>query len=287
MFTLKALDDGLGLSWNRGTLLNYNFQTGEARTCWHPLQLPDSPPLTMNQPIDHVHHQGMWVAWKKVNGINFWEHPKPGGDSKGFGRIVHQRVMDQSADAEGAQFTTENAWIDWQGVTHLTETRWTRVFPPQSSHLIVDLGLQFRPADRDVTMDLERGEPGGGGLFYSGLTIRFDNAMTPGELLDADGRTEPTDIFGSGSRWCGFAGKHKEDGRVYGATILDALSNPRHPTIWWVRNGENYGLLQPSPTYYEPFDLAQGDVLELKYRVIVHKGFVNPDLIEGIAATYS
>ena len=84
MLTLDPIDDGLGLTWNGQTLLNYHFQTGGQRTYWQPLRLPDSPPLTMNQPEDHVHHQGMWVAWKKVNGVNFWEQPKPGEEPTGF-----------------------------------------------------------------------------------------------------------------------------------------------------------------------------------------------------------
>ena len=112
MLTLGPIDDGLGLTWDEETLLNYHFQTGGQRTYWQPLRLPDSPPLTMNQPEDHVHHQGMWVAWKKVNGVNFWEQPGVGGDPTGFGRIAHQRCITQSANAEKAQFTVENAWID-------------------------------------------------------------------------------------------------------------------------------------------------------------------------------
>ena len=100
MLTLESIDDGLGLTWKGQTLLNYHFQTGGQRTYWQPLRLPDSPSLTMNQPEDHVHHQGMWVAWKKVDGVNFWEQPKPGEDPTGFGRIVHQRCVAQSADVE-------------------------------------------------------------------------------------------------------------------------------------------------------------------------------------------
>ena len=280
MFSLESIDSGLGLTWNGQALLNYHFQTGGQRTYWHPLRLPGSPSLTMNQPEDHVHHQGMWVAWKKVNGVNFWEQPTLGADATGFGKIVHQRMVDESISAERAQFTAENAWIDWQGTTHLTEIRQTVVFPPRPDYLIIDVQIQFRPQGRDVTLDLNRGEPGRGGLFYSGLAIRFDNVMTPGQLLDADGRAEPMDIFGKQSRWCGFAGKHAADGQIYGATIIDHPSNPRHPTTWWVRNGKNYGILHPSPAYYETFHLAQGNQLKFKYRVILHKGVVNPDLIE-------
>ena len=88
------------------------------------------------------------------------------------------------------------------------------------------------------------------------------------------------EVFGKQSGWCGFAGEHRADGQIYGATIIDHPSNPRHPTTWWVRNGENYGILHPSPAYYEPFYITQE--LAFKYRVVLHKGFVNPDFIEQV-----
>jgi hypothetical protein len=233
----------------------------------------------VDRPKDHVHHQGMWVAWKKVNGVNFWEQPKPGADPGGFGRIAHQKVLERSADSGIARLSTENAWIDWRNTTHLNEVRRTVAHTPQDDYLIMDVALQFRAAGMEVTLDLNRGEPGRGGLFYSGLTIRFDNALTPGKLLDADGRTEPTDIFGSRSRWCGFAGRHQVDGQVYGITILDHPNNPRYPTTWWVRNAENYALIQPCLCYHEPFKLDANSVLELNYRIVLHKGQVDPSLI--------
>ena len=171
-------------------------------------------------------------------------------------------------------------WIDWRDVTHLSEVRQTKVHAPQKNYLTIDVAIQFYPADRDVTLDLSRGEPGKGGLFYSGLTIRFDNAMTPGQLLDADGRTENMDIFGNRSQWCGFSGRHGQDGQVYGITIVDHPDNPYSPTPWWVRNAENYALIQPSLCYHEPLELAEDDTLKLRYRVILHKGRVDPDVIE-------
>ena len=282
MFAIDSTDDGLRLTWNGQLIMEYHFQTGGPRTYWHPLQLPGSPALTMDRPGDHIHHQGMWVAWKSVNGVNFWEQSKPGADPGGFGRIVHNKILESSADSKSARFATQNQWIDWRNVVHLNEVRRTTVHAPQDDHLIMDFALQFRPENRNVTLDLKRGEPGKGGLFYSGLTIRFNNALTPGKLLDADGRTEPMDIYGSQSHWCGFAGQHQEDGQVYGITILDHPDNPRHPTTWWVRSAENYALIQPCLCYHKPFQLAAGHVLELKYRVVLHKEHVNPDLIEHI-----
>ena len=146
----------------------------------------------------------------------------------------------------------------------------------------MDVGLRLSARARDVTLDLDRGKPGGGGFFYSGLCIRFDHSLTPGSLLDADGRTAPDAIYGSRSRWCGYACRHGEDGGVYGITVIDHPDNPRHPTTWWVRNRANYALLHPSVCYYEPLQIAEGQSLLLRYRVVLHKGFVSPDLIRDV-----
>lgn len=282
MFTIENTKDGIRLNWNNKHILSYNFQTGGPRSYWHPLRLPDSPVLTMDRPGDHIHHQGMWVAWKSINGINFWEQPGSEADPTGYGRILHKKLLECQADEKTAHFTTQNHWVDWQDKIHLNEIRKTVIYAPEEKYLKIDVSIHFLPVGRDAILDLKRGEPGGGGLFYSGLTIRFDNALTPGQMLDANGRTETMKIYGGRSQWCGFAGKHKTDGKVYGITIIDHPDNPRHPTPWWVRNAENYALLQPCLCYNEPYNLAQEESLKLKYKIILHKDHVDPELINSL-----
>ena len=276
MFTLESIADGLSLKWDSQLILEYHFGTGGNRPFIHPLRLPDSPSLSIDRaplvPVDHLHHQGLWVAWRKLNGVDFWEPDALGIDPEGYGRVVHQEVTAKSAEAEQAHFTAQNAWVDWTGVHHLTETRGTTVHAPRDGFMVIDLRLDLHAEERDVTLDLHRGEPGEFGMFFSGLALRLHDAMTPGELLNADGLTETTDVYGSASRWCGFAGRHAEDGQVYGVTIIDHPENLRYPTRWWVRNGLEYGLLQPSPCWDEPIALAQGETLGLRYRVVLHKG---------------
>lgn len=285
MFTLESIADGLSLKWDGKPILEYQFQKEGYRTFIHPLRMPDSPVLTMDRatvvPVDHPHHQGLYVGWTKVNGVDFWGQPSPGAEPAGFGRIVHQSVESQSAGREQAQFATHNAWIDWEDVQHLTETRETTVYAPHDEFMALDIRTSLVSKDRGVRLDLKRGGPPGTmGILYSGLTIRLHDAMTPGELLTADGRTEIDDVFGSASRWCGFSGRHQEDGQVYGVTILDHPENPRYPSSWWVRNMKDFSLLQPGLCYHEPLDLDAGETLDLRYRIVLHKGPVRPDLIQ-------
>lgn len=282
MFSSQQSDQKLDILWNQQLLLSYNYPSNGNRSFWHPLQLPDSPALTANEPSDHVHHQGLWLGWKKVNGVNFWEQPAPGGDPEGFGKVIHQSL---SPDINGnlCSFEAVNSWIDWQGKQHLTEQRSTIIHAPTDRYLVIDVDFKVQSLDNAVTLDLLRGTPGHGGLFYSGFTVRFDNRLTPGHLLDADGRTEADQIFGQQSQWCGLAGTHAENERVYGITIIDQPTNPRYPTTWWVRNGKNYGLIHPSPTYYEPLQLAIQETLSLSYRVVIHCDWVDTDLINSLS----
>ena len=103
MFTLSQTQNSLTIAWDGQQVLGYHFPEDGNRPFCHPLNLPGAPPLTMNEPGDHVHHQGLWVAWKKVNAVNFWEQPTPGSDPTGFGKIVHQRIVAQTADADSAR----------------------------------------------------------------------------------------------------------------------------------------------------------------------------------------
>jgi hypothetical protein len=282
MFSLESSADRLRLTWDGRHILDYRLEPEGGVPFWHPLRMPGSPALTMDRPADHVHHRGMWLAWKKVNGVNFWEQPASGPETPGYGHILHRRVLSHSIGAEQARFSTASAWIDWRGRQILTDVRDTTVDAPREGYLAMDIALQLTATEQKVTLDLRRGEPGRGGLFYSGLAIRFANGMSPGRLVDAEGKTEAEEIFGSRSAWCGFAGRHSEDGQVYGIAVIDHPDNPCHPTSWWVRNAKNYALLHPSPTYDESIEVTPGRSLTFRYRIVLHLGYTDPGVIDRL-----
>ena len=215
-----------------------------------------------------------------MNGVNFWEQPREGAEPRGYGRVVHQTVVSQETDVSWARLTTENAWTDWKSVQHLTETRQATVHAPRDGFMVLDFATTLDSNEGNLTLDLNRGEPGQMGLYYSGVMLRYSDEMSPGKLLDAEGHTEVEEIFGSRSRWCGFSGRHSQDGKVYGITIIDHPENPRHPTTWWTRNLKDFCLLHPSPCYQEPFEVPQGEPLTLRYRLVLHEGPVDPDIVQ-------
>jgi hypothetical protein len=132
----------------------------------------------------------------------FWEQPKPGAEPAGFGRILPAGPMDYGCDRERATIASRHRWVDWTGRIHIDETRETVVHAPVPDGCTIDTTISLRPHEGPVRLDLKRGDPGKGGLYYSGLTVRFDNAMTPGRVLDSEGRTDASEIYGSSARWC-------------------------------------------------------------------------------------
>lgn len=56
-----------------------------------------------------------------------------------------------------------------------------------------------------------------------------------------------------------------------GAGIFDHPKKPRHPTPFFVMN-QPFGYLSAAPTFPEPFRLAPGQSLRLRYAVIVFTG---------------
>ncbi len=274
MFDMTEDDGGLDIVRSDERVMRYDFGRKAGRPHWHPLRLPGSPALTWNAPPDHVHHHGMWLAWKKVNGVNFWEQPS-GDDPTGFGRIEHRSLRDLSADETTARFTAESDWVDWRGTLHLKDDRTTIVRAPEEGRMTIELRLRLT-AHEAVTLDVARGKPGDFGVFYSGLTVRFTDSLEECRLLDSEGRTDAEDIYGSRADWCGLAGRHRDDGATYGITIADSSENPRHPPPWWVRNMPGYALIQPCICYNDPVKLAMGQSLELSYTVLLHHGKVRP-----------
>lgn len=229
MLSLDTQTDGLSIAWEGQPIADYHFGQGGSKPYFHPLRVPGSPALTMNQPADNVYHQGLTVGWKMVNGVSFWEQPGPDEDAAGFGRIVHQAMSDRPDVGEQVRFATRNAWVDWEGTQHIAELREATIHAPRDGYWVMDLRFRFEPRGRDATLDLKRGTPGAGGLFSSGLMVRFDNSMTPGQLLDADGRKAAAEVFGSET--AAGAGSLAATARTARSTVSLSWTTPATPGI--------------------------------------------------------
>ena len=279
MFYLQKNTSSLQVNWNGDPLLAYQYGSG-SMPFWHPISMPGSPVLTEDRPADHIHHHGLWLAWKSVNGVNFWEESPSGAPERGYGRIVNTDLNVVEVSSSSTEFIATTSWLDWRDKEIISDVRRTLIHRPTDTGFMIDLSIELLPTNGEVILDLRRGEPGQGGFYYSGLVIRLNDKIGQGEVLDADGHTDTESIFGSQSRWCGYSGVHQVNGKRYSVVIIDKPENPRYPTTWWVRDRPGYSLLHPSPTYYEPLKIDAETSVMFQYKVLFYNGPIPVEDVE-------
>ena len=120
---------------------------------------------------------------------------------------------------------------------------------------------------------------------YSLFSCRFDPdlaVINGGTMINAEGETGEKGTFGKRSSWIDCYGERL--GKIEGMAILQHPSNEWYPAPWFTRD---YGFFSPTPMYWPAGDkstqLKKGELIKLKYRVLVHSG----DHIEaGIAQEF-
>jgi hypothetical protein len=126
--------------------------------------------------------------------------------------------------------------------------------------------------DRDVVLG---GTPGRTVSYY-GLGLRVPADMDGGRIVDANGKTGEEAVNGDDARWCAYLSA-KEPAR--GFAMFDHPRNPRHPTGWFVMSA-GFGYMTASLVCHEPFLVAKGQTIRLRYGVCAFDGAPSATEIE-------
>ncbi len=218
----------------------------------HPVMSPGGRLLTRVSPPDHEWHRALWFAIKYVNGENFWEEPadEPFGEQVdlGGGRIEWR-------SANGDAVVDEQRTIDRRDLG-------------RSDAYAIDWTTALRPRV-DVTLDRTPYTTWGG---YGGLTLRGSGDWEDTRILLADGSVHRRPE-GVPSTWCDLG---NDDA---GILFLDHPDNPRHPVPWYgATRSRVYGTdgwsnyLNAAFLFHEAMTVPAGEVLTLRYRLVVHDG---------------
>jgi hypothetical protein len=102
---------------------------------------------------------------------------------------------------------------------------------------------------------------------YCGLFWRGPREFSGGTVLGAGGRTGPG-LMGQRSPWLAFVGRH--DGSDGASTLLfdQDPANADAPAHWFVRT-QPYPVVNPSLAFYQGLELAAGQTLRRRYRLVV------------------
>lgn len=249
----------------------------------HPVRTLSGDVITDYRPNDHRWHKGISLTASHLSGANLW-----GGNSYVHGQgyvALPERVgsmrhagFDELSSADGRLVVAERlTWHPYDGTLWAEERRRIEVHD-------VDPGARSWALTWTSAITNRRAEPllfgspttaGRELAGYTGLFWRGPRAFRDGRIVGPEG--EGPESMGSQSPWLALSGEH--DGADGHATVVfehapenDHLgAHGGHPAHWFVRNDPFAGIA-PSWAFHDELELAPGDTLRRRYRVVVADG---------------
>ncbi len=241
-------------------LTRAHFRPELKRPFLYPVIGPSGRTLTRmghpHDPVTHSHHNSVWLAHAKVNGVDFWS-------DGGKGRIVHQRLEKLTDGDDAASATTFNVWIDEaKQQTLLAERRRITVVPKEEGAALIVIDCQLE-AKTDVIF---------GKTPFGFLGVRMAKNIGVrdggGTIRNSAGGVNEKEVLWKPAKWVDYSGAVTRDvKRREGIAIFDHPHNPNHPCIFHVRDD---GWMGASFSFAAPVELANGKTLRLRYGLYVH-----------------
>lgn len=233
------------------------------------------PPKTGQQPKDHPHHKGLWVAYGDVGGSDLWS------DEEGHGDQKHLQFDWSEGGPVCAEFEERLLWESGAGMPLLDEVRIFRLWKSTGNVRMMDLESRFSAGHGSVRL----GDTKEGGF----CAVRVKEPLQgdkDGLIRSANGALTEAENWGQRSEWVDYAGTL--EGKKVGIAILDHPRAFRYPSHWHVRD---YGLFAANPMAlrdYQSGHLTDGshvvmenESISFKYRVILHDGDANTARIQA------
>lgn len=239
------------------------------RPHFYPVLGPKRKEVTETGASDHKHHRSLYIAYGEVNGVDCW------AEGPNSGRVRLERFTEKTSGAVYAQIGTQSVWLSKEGKRLMTDEVTWRIYNLPEWRRLIEATITFKASEGDVHF----GDTKEGGL----LSVRVAPSMrvqNTGRIENSFGGINERETWGKRAQWCDYSGY--VDGVHVGIAILDALTNPRHPCHWHVRD---YGLMTTNIFGRGTFEagrklldgdgrytLLAGDSLTLRYQVVIHAG---------------
>ncbi|MFE2266749.1 DUF6807 domain-containing protein [Streptomyces griseosporeus] len=258
----------------------------------HPLRTLAGDVVTDYRPNDHRWHKGLALTASHLSGANLW-----GGNTyvpgEGYlalpervGSMAHAGFDEVGAGGGRAVITERLTWHPYGGELWAEERRRIEVHDIDAGSRSWALTWTSAITNRRKE-PLRFGSPTTAGrelAGYTGLFWRGSRAFRGGRILGPD--AEGPRMMGTQAPWLAFTGEH--DGTDGHATLVFAHAPENdhsgaaggHPAHWFVRN-DPFAAVAPSWAFFEELELAPGDTLTRRYRVVVADGAWGREEIAG------
>lgn len=236
----------------------------------HPVRSLAGDVVTAFRPHDHRWHKGVQMTATDVSGENFWGGVTYVRD-QGYVALPNVGTMrhDEFTVASGeVKIDEQLSWFTEAGENWVRETRSFAVRDVEDDSWT----LEFASSLTNLRSEpLVFGSPTTNGrelAGYTGFFWRGPRSFTDGTVIAADGGAGQ-EMMGKAARWLAFVGHHDEVDRSSTLLFLDHPENKG--THWFVRSTP-FAAVNPSFAFHDTVEVAPGETLTLRYRLVVASG---------------
>lgn len=264
--TAYLKDDSLQIRFDNLPVLAYRAQPSLKYPYFCPLNGPASGlSLTTESSLPYPHHRGLWLGCDPLNGGNYWaDNGLESGQIRSTELLLDEANTQKLSAGNTVGFTQKCQWRR-EGSNPFNDARRYVVTRVDDRLTFLDCSFTLT-AGEDVSII---------GAKHSFFALRAASDISPaygGTLVTSHGATDVAGSYGKPADWCGYVGKRRLRPDVTeGIVIMSHPQNFGGTCPWFIRD---YGHLSPSPFNFnkEPWTLAAGKTLDLKYRVVLFAG---------------
>ena len=256
--TAELIGDRIEIRIDGSLLTNYILSEHEKYPFFYPLNGPSKASVTSMRNANYPHHSSLFFGCDKVNGGNYWQ------EELVRGQIVSLRADIIETGGDKAVIHNENIWKRPGAMSPIKDFRTITVSASSDSLFQIDFDISLEML-MDVTIEKTNHS------LFSGRMDPDLAVINGGTMVNAEGETGEENTFGKRSAWMDYHGSRM--GKIEGMAILQHPSNEWFPAPWFTRD---YGFFSPTPMYWpeneENTSLKKGDIVKLRYRVLIHSG---------------
>ncbi len=260
--TAEKIGSRIDVTVNDVLFTRYIFSDDEKYPFFFPVNGPSGFSVTSMRNGLYPHHTSLFFGCDRVNGGNWWQE----GLDRGQIKSLRAEVLKSGKDS----VVIENECIWWRpgAESPIRDVRTITITAPSKEYSQIDFDIRL---DMLTNVTIEKTN-------HSLFSVRMApdlSGANGGKMVNAEGHSGEQGeqgTFGKASPW--MDGYGTRNGKTEGMAIFQHPSNPWYPSPWFTRD---YGFMSPTPMYFPKDEKAgtqfkKGDVLKLRYRVIVHAG---------------
>ena len=252
---------------------SYIFSSDEKYPFFYPVNGPISGgSVTSMRNGEYPHHSSLFFGCDQVNGGNYWQ------EGLERGRIISVNAEIPKEGGDTVVITDECIWSRPGAISPVKDLRKITITAPSKTVHQIDVEITMEMLI-DVTIKKTNHS-----LFSARMAADL-SVKNGGTMINAEGASSEKDTFGKPSPWIDFYGKRGN--AIEGLAIFQHPSNPWYPSAWFTRD---YGFMSPTPMYWpqngEVTSMKKGELLNLRYRVLVHGGSVTEAKIAELFESY-